>query len=96
VIADIEGKRHGFSSQRLHIAVEQRLGDPRCLVPAPDSPARRVARLALDEVAFGSPLDLLLQEIIRRGRILFGQIYHRVFGHLSFVSFQTFASLESI
>jgi hypothetical protein len=55
---------HDFPRQRLHISVEQRLGDLRRLVPAPGSPARSVARLAPDKVAFGRLLDLLLQEII--------------------------------
>jgi hypothetical protein len=90
----VEGKRHGLSRQRLGVIVQECLGDARRFVPATRSPARRVAGLALNEAAFGRPLDLLLQEIIRHRRVSFCQIYRTVFTHASCVLLQNLRLLR--
>jgi hypothetical protein len=68
---DAEPHRHRvttrLSSSGLHIAVEQRLGDLRRLVPAPGSPARRVARLVPDKVASGVCSTCFCRKLSRSG-----------------------------
>src|SRR6516162_8900979 len=85
----VEGECHDLSGQRLGFAVEQCLGNARRLVAASRNSPGCVAGLALDETAFGSSLNLLLQEIIRLGRIFLHQIYRSVLSHFLYVLFQT-------